>query len=156
MTNYVFPYTFTAIDGINFGELEQIPIPHFYDLSIFYDNDNYVEGRCSMWNVTDYTLTVDTWLKEESVKILRQHMVPGAVGELYQILGRPTYYDKTWESKNTLILKPIPTSQRSRFSNLHLMRSDTVIYPKTFTEHPIETTDWIEVKIDAYVSSNAN
>jgi len=77
---------------------------------------------------------------------LISNIVPGATDELYTILGKPTYYDKTWQGRNTIKVKPHPSS------NLRNMRSNRVIFPKSVTTHPITNTEWIEVKIEGFLS----
>ena len=125
-----------------------------YDLAIYYNDTNYVEGRCSRWDVSNYSVVVETWLSKTDMDNLINNIVPGAVGELYKILGRPTYYDQTWQSNNTIRLYPTPSSNLMNNSTLHIMRDEQVIFPKNITTHPINDTPWIHIKIEGLISGN--
>jgi len=150
-----FPYTFSDTEGITFGE---IPVPVFeHDLRIYYSSmagNDFVSGLCSRWDTSNYQLIVETWLKKDDVNTLFDYMKPGAVGELYKILGRPTYYDKTWGThgmSNTLRVVPTGNSQ------LQQMREEKIIYVKNVTTHPIAGSQgWIEIKLEGYLSGSQN
>lgn len=174
-THYQFPYFFTdndesAPDG---GDLHGIGFNTYIqtydgDLLIFYDSlsqtaSNYIDCWCSRWDVSNYSFTIETWLKKDDIDTLRTNITPGAVGELYRILGRPLYYDKTWSRDNTLmffpnIYKSFDRATQNYISgsatNLSKMRSKTIGYVKNVTEHPIPNTDWIEVKIECMISGS--
>jgi len=155
-----FPYYFDDDEGITFGDLP-VASRFYYDLAIFYGNldinsGNFVEGGCSRWDVDNYSVTVSSWIKKEEVDNLRLNILPGAVGELYKILGRPKYYDKSWQGYNTVRLYPTLSSQIMNGSNLKNMRSDTIIYVKNYTEHTIDNSDWIEIKLEGYVSGTTH
>lgn len=124
------------------------------DLLIYYNTleySSYIQCRCSRWDVNNYSVIVETWLKENDLNTLREYVTPGAVGELFTILGRPTYYDKTWTSGNTIKLKP------NENNNLSKMRKETIVYVKNMTTSPIEGSDgWINVKIEGYVSGSGD
>ena len=161
--HYDFNYTFSDTEGISF-------ISYYYnydgDILIYYDNFNtdttslYVDGWCSRWDVQDYSVVLETWLSKSEAQTLRENITPGAVDELYTILGRPTYYDKTWTSNNTLRIVPniytrrekdSNTTEGDNTSNLINMRNEVFIYVKNYTEHTVES-DIIEVKIEGYIS----
>jgi len=158
-SNFHFNYKFTEdefgqpLDGIHFGAL--IEWKYRYDLAIYYGSDlntNFIEGRCSRWDVQDYSILVETWLLKEDCQTLRSNIRPGAVGELYKLYQRPIYKDKTWTGENSLRLYPTPSSSKMPNSTLKAMREDTIIYIKNYTEHPITNTDWIEIKLEGHVS----
>ena len=154
-----FPYQWEATEGITFPTIPSVAWKYDYDLAIYYntltDND-YVEGRCSRWDVQNYSIIVETWLEKSDLQNLKTYTRPGAVGELYKILGRPTYYDQTWTAANTLRLFPTPSSNKSKHSNLNTMRSETIIYPKNISWGNVPgTEDWISCKIEGFVSGNA-
>ena len=108
-----------------------------------------ISCKCSRWDSQEYSLILETWLKKTDLQTLQNNTKPGAVGELYKILDRPVYYDKTWEGLNTLIFEPNISSS----SNLKNMRDRTVIYPKNITSTPIPgDSGWLEVKIESYIS----
>lgn len=160
-----FPYYFsetptgTPSGGIRFGALPSVPTaptpyvsPWFltYDLGIYYDSldsPDVVECWASRWDVQNYSVIIETWVKKSEMQSLRNNMTPGAVGELYTILGRPRYYDSTWQKNNTIKLKPHPSSQLSK------MRNECLIFPKNVTEHIIDgDQEWVGLKIEGLIS----
>ena len=154
-SHHHFDYFFSDTEGITLGS----PITYFYDydLAIYYGSDlntNFIDCRCSRWDVQNYSIIVETWIKKSSIQNLRNNIVPGAVGELYTILGKPLYYDQTWEGNNTIRLYPTPSSNYMDNSTLKEMRRDTIVYVKNYTEHPIPNTDWVEIKIEALISGS--
>jgi len=164
-----FPYLFTTdtysnpIEGFWLGE-EEVIVPHAwgydYDLAIYYGSlsgNNFVDCRCSRWDIQNYSVVVETWLKEDQLALIRENTRPGAVGELYTILGRPRYYDKTWDGSNTLRLLPTPSSNYMNDSTLNKMRKETLIYPKNITTHPIQGSNgWIGIKIEGMISGTSS
>jgi len=171
-THNSFPYFFAnagledppewKVDGIHFGMEIEIIIPNFNpiwinDLAIFYGdslNTDYLDVRCSRWDVDNYSHTVECWINKTELYNLLDNIRPGAVGELYNILGKPRYYDKSWTGKNTIRLYPTPSSQQMNMSNLKYMRDEKIIYVKNISQHPIKNTQFIELKIEGYVSGN--
>ena len=162
-THYSFPYFFSDVDGINFTG-PSIPVGqpsiHKWDLAIYYDSlasNDYIDCRCSRWDVQNYQVIIETWLKKADMANLIDNTTVGAVGELYTILGRPRYYDKTWSSKNTLRLLPVPSSTSMPRSNLHRMRKETLIFPKNISYGVIPGgSGWVTVKIEGLVSGSSN
>jgi hypothetical protein len=153
--HYDFNYTFSDTDGINFGG-PALNL-HNFDLAIYYGDyteDQYIDCKCSRWDVQDYTMIVETWVKKSDLIRIRNNIVPGAVGELYEILGEPHFFDKTWSNENTLYISGVRNPLKMKTSNLANMRSPKYMYVKNYTEHPITNTDWIEIKLEGYVSSN--
>lgn len=126
------------------------------DLYIFYgslEGDDYIQCYCSQWDSSNYSVVLRTWLTKGEVTTLRDNLVPGAVGELYQILGKPTYYDKTWEGGNTLRL--VPNSGSLFTSDLRLKYDDILIYVKNLTVQPVEgQKTYLDVKIEGYISGS--
>jgi len=147
-----FPFYFDDTEGITWGTLYIHPtwfLP--YDLMIYYGlmgSSDFVGGWCSRWDVQNYSLTCETWLNKADTQSLMENIIPGATGELYQILGKPNYYDKTWTASNTIKVKSHPSS------NLKNMRSEKIVYVKNVTTHPITSTDWIEIKLECNISGN--
>jgi hypothetical protein len=168
-SHFAFPYFFAdsgvedpptyRVDGIHFFdyvEVEVTIITNVEDLLIFYDNlmnPNYTTSWCTKWDSQDYTVTIGTWLTQEQVSSIQENVRPGAVGELFQVLGKPFYYDKSWSGKNTLRIVPNVDSE----SNLKNMRKEIVIYPKNVTTSPIPGSHegMIEIKIEGYVSGSS-
>ena len=159
-SHLAFPYYFDNNEGITFGTFYIIgPWKYKYDMAIYYgsmDTNDFIEGRCSRWDVNDYSVVVSSWFNKADAQTIRNNIKPGAVGELYEILGRKHYYDKTWDGSNTLKILPTPSSSEMGNSNLKNMRSETLIYVKNITEHPINNTEWIELKIDGMISGSVS
>jgi hypothetical protein len=123
-----------------------------FDLYIYFSGNHYVSGNCSRWDVNDYSVVIETWLKKRAYNDLNDNIRPGAVKELYKILGKPKYVDTSWQGKNTLRLYPVPGST----SKLNKMRREVLIYPKSITSNPIKgPSGWIQIKIEGYTSSNS-
>ena len=153
--HYHFNYFFSDTEGITFRE----DFFYRYDLLIYYgnrDTEEYLDCKCSRWDVSDYDIIVETWLKKDDAQTLRENIVPGATGELFKVLGRPTFYDKTWQSKNTLYIKPNPSPDFMPHSRLYNMREEVYLYVQNYTEHPITNTDWIEIKIEGKISGTSS
>jgi len=154
MVSYEFPLTFP----IDWGESESPTSTGRTftgkDLLIYYDslaNKDFVSCRCSRWDVQDYSIVVETWLKESNLQTILNNITPGATDELYTILGKPKYYDATWQGNNTIRFKPSSNSP----SNLWKTRKDTISYVKNVTTHPIEGSNgWVEVKFECYISGS--
>jgi len=175
-SHWRFPYYFSSDDeeapdggdkqGINFRNI------WFYgnkgDLLIYYttdiggENPNYIECWCSRWDASDYSITVETWIKKDDINALRNAIRPGAVGELYSILGKPKFYDKSWTYANTLTFVPLQYTKKVKDeeweepfegSNLKYMRDKRTVYVKNYSEHPIVgPSQFIEIKIEAQIS----
>ena len=135
-----FTYYFDDDYGFCFGPCGWVAPPpgskYNYDLAIFYGgmgDSDYLDCRCSRWDVSDYSIIIETWLKKDDIQTLLSNIVPGAVGELYKILGKPLYYDKTWTAGNTIKFLPTPSSNHMQDSNLKNMSDETVAYPKNIT-----------------------
>jgi len=125
------------------------------DLLIYYNSSlsapNYICCWCSRWNVDNFDTIIETWLTKSQLKTLRDNITPGAAGELYQILGSPTFYDQTWEGKNTLRI----ASNDNSTSTLYKMRNDKIIYVKNISTSPIAgASGYLAVKIEGYISGS--
>ena len=121
------------------------------DLVIYYSSlaaPHCISCACHRWDQNNYTITIETTLNKTNLTTLLNNITPGATGELYQILGRPLYYDKTWTGNNTLKLSPNSYAH----STLSKMRNETLIYPKNVTISSIGDTELMGVKIEGYIS----
>lgn len=131
-----------------------IPISTYKDLLIYYDtltDNDFIECWCSRWDTDNYSVIAETWLKEDEYNTIRDNIRPGAVAEMFNVLGKPHYYDKSWSGKNTLRLKPNPLSH----STLPEMRKDTIIYVKNVTTYvPEGASGFIYTKIEGQISGN--
>ena len=121
---------------------------------LFLSGSNYsINCNCSRWDVQDYSIIVETWLKKDDLNTLRTNLRPGAVSELYNILGRPFYVDKSCTAANTLKISANPNSR----SNHKNMKRDTIIYPKNVSLHPLDSPKgWVEIKIEGFSSGNSS
>jgi len=151
-----------ATDGF-YGNVYKVELIVYYqppadkDLTIYYKPFNaghYIDCFCSRWDVQNYQVIIETWMNGDDVKRLREHIVPGATGELYTILGRPKYYDKTWDTSNTLWL----SSNNNQNSTLGTMRpSNKLIYVKNISDSPVKgPSGWISCKIEGYISGSGD
>lgn len=114
-------------------------------------NSCSIDCWASRWDTNNYSLTIETWMKKSDLQSLRDSITPQAVGELYKILGKPTYYDRTWTASNTLTVS-VDTSKY-----LSYMRDDTTIYVKNISDKPLPgASGWINVKIEAVLSGNTD
>ena len=121
------------------------------NFKIYYDSldsPDLITSDCIRWDAQDYNVIVETILTKTQLKSLRDNITPGATGELYKILGKPTFYDKTWTGSNTIKIS-------SDKSNLQNMRDDRILYVKSITDSPIEgASGKILVKIEGLVSGS--
>ena len=132
------------------------PTGDWVSLSEVCQGDIIISGNnCSIccfvnrWDTSDYTFTIETWLKKNDFNDLMSSAKPGAVGELYKILDRPYYYDKTWTNENTLKFIPVAASVMS------YLRNTTVGYVRNIVASPLEgPSKYIAVKIECFVSGS--
>jgi len=124
------------------------------DLDIYYNSlagSDHINCWCTRWSVSNYSITIETILNKTDLGTLQSNTVPGAVGELYKVLGKPRFYDKTWTGSNTLMLSPSSNVQ----SNLKNMRDDKLIFVKNMTSSPFEGDQgYLQVKIEGYISGS--
>ena len=102
------------------------------DLDIYFGNrteDERIRCYCSRWDVSDYEVTIETVLSKENADAIKDNTVPGAVEELFVILGKPTFYDTTYDGSNTVKFKPL--------DELSDLRNTVTAYVKSYGEHII-------------------
>ena len=121
------------------------------DLRIYYSGNAYVSGMCSRWDCSDYTITMEMWLKKGPLLTLMDNIRPGAVRELKRVVYSPKFYDSTWRGYNTLRLKPVVGTE------LYRMRGrEKIIYPKSISSSPLPgVSGWIATKIESCVSGGS-
>lgn len=85
--------------------------PIFKSARIYYSGatypSNYVDVPISRWDEGNWNVVIEFFLGSGNRNTLFKHAIPGAVAEMYTILGEPTYYDTTFSSSNTWIIEPI-------------------------------------------------
>ena len=156
-----FNYKFSDVDGINFEEY--LLAQYEGDLLIYYSSmatDQFIDGWCTRWDSSNYTITIETFLSPSEFNTLISNITPGAVGELYKVLGEPHHYDKTWTGGNTLKILPNNYTAREAGgytgdlnSNLENMRDERIVYVKNVTTSPVANTDeYINIKIEGLIS----
>jgi len=69
--------------------------------------DNFIQCWCTRWDESNYSISLETFLGSANRNLLFAHVVPGAVRELYNILGQPKFIDTTYSKSNTLWLEPL-------------------------------------------------
>lgn len=150
-------YTLDITDFIHQQDLHLDPAISTGDIIIYYDTlwyPNRFGCWCSRWDVQNYNVIIETWLKKSDLQSLRDNITPQAVGELYKILGRPLYYDKTWSAGNTLMVVP----NLDNYSTIKNMRDgETLIYVKNISDSPIPgASGWLNVKIEGQISGSVD
>lgn len=102
----------------------------------------YFACKCSSWNMEKDLTTIECYMDKSERNLLFQSIKPGAVEELYEILGETHYVDSTYSNANTIYLYPI-------FS-LSSLRCATKLYVKDYMEEIFEGTDEYFVKFSGY------
>jgi len=123
-------------------------------LLIYYNSltgDDFICCECSRWDVQDYSMIIETWLTKSQLQTIMNNITPGATDELYKILGKPKYYDATWQGENTLKFSP-QINYNKRLAN---MRQERIGYVKNFTSTPIEgNSGYLNVKFECFISGS--
>jgi len=68
--------------------------------------NNYIECFCNRWDEDNWSVIIETFMRSGARNELFTYVTPGAVKELYSILGDPYFIDTTYASANTLIFEP--------------------------------------------------
>ena len=104
---------------------------------------HYIDCWCTRWDEGNWDVTFETFLGSGARNFLFQNVIPGAVRELYNILGTPNFIDTTYSSGNTIIIEPVSNYGLSSVRQRRMIGiksiSDTIINP-----------DYISVKIEGY------
>lgn len=66
----------------------------------------YIDAPIKRWDEGNWNVVLETFLPSSTRDTLFAHTTPGAVREIYNILGTPKFIDITYNSGNTLILEP--------------------------------------------------
>jgi len=98
--------------------------------------NNYIDCWCTRWDEDNWGVTFETFMDSSNRNLLFRNVVPGAVRELYNILGTPKFIDTTYDSGNSIIIEP---SSNTGLANIRDKRtlavksiSDTFISNKYF------------------------
>jgi hypothetical protein len=114
----------------------------------------YIERFATRYDTQNYDIILETFMTKSELQDLDNSIRPGATGELYKILGRPRFYDKSWTGANTITIKPVSNS------NISNMRSDKVVFVKSISSTPIEgnlgTKGYINVKLETTISGSTD
>ena len=112
----------------------------FANCRVYYSGNNlsyYLDIPITRWDEGNWDLTIETFLESGNRNILFAHLTPGAVGELYNVLGTPCYIDTTYTSSNTLIINPLDGYGLSSLREGRMIAvkniSDDFINPNYFT-----------------------
>lgn len=103
--------------------------------------NNYIDCWCTRWDENNWGLVAETFLGSSNRDNLFANVTPGAVRELYNILGTPKYIDTTYTSGNTIILEP------QHGYGLSSLREKRMIGVKNISDRFI-TRDKLGVKIE--------
>jgi len=117
------------------------------NIRIYYSGNQYptyyVDCWCKRWDEGNWDITIETFLTSSQRNNLFHNLTPGAVSELYNILGTPNYIDTTYNSGNTLIIEPISGYGASS------LRERRTIAVKSITDNFINR-EYFNVKIEGY------
>lgn len=116
-------------------------------LRITYDGSNYVDCFCTRWDVSDYEVTIETFLKKDDLYNIKNNVYPGATEELFKILGKPTYYDTTYNGDNTLEFEPL--------EEMDDLREKKLVYIKSISDSPAAArSGYLNLKLTGYISGS--
>jgi len=110
-------------------------------------NSCYIECFASRYDLQNYNIIIETWLKKSELQDLKDSIRPGAVNELYNIMGRPRFYDTSWRGYNTIQIKAVPGEQT------YYMRGNKVVFVKNISSSPLEgPSEWLNCKLECTIS----
>jgi len=106
---------------------------------------HYIDATCTRLEISNYSVIFETILDKNQRDKLYNHITPGAVSTLYQILGKPVFYDTTLRGLNTIMLAPIAgTRINDAYDNI-------ILYVKNYSEF-IDPANNFHIKIEGYIS----
>ena len=76
---------------------------------VYYSGSNltkYFDCAITRWDESNDSLVIETILTSGNRNTLFSHTIPGAVSELYSILGKKKFIDTSYSSSNTIIVSP--------------------------------------------------
>jgi len=105
------------------------------DLRIYIPGGRHIDCPCARWDEDNFSIVIETYLNKNQRDLLRNNIRPGAVAELYRILGKPVYYDTSF-GYNTITISPISGTQLAN------MRSGVTVYVKNYSEKILDSNDF--------------
>lgn len=106
-------------------------------------NDRAIRCWCSRWDEGNWDGSFEFIMDPCDRNFIFPRVTPGAVRELYNILGTPEFIDTTYTSSNTLIVEPIAGCGVSS------LRSRRVIGVKNISDNFLNKDTFV-VKMDGY------
>lgn len=113
-------------------------------MRIYYSGSSYIDCWCTRFDAGNWDITLETFLDSGSRNTLFEHVTPGAVTELMNILGQPYHIDSTFTSSNTLVIEPI-----DGYGLSSLVEGET-IGVKSISDHFI-SPNYFSVKIEGQI-----
>jgi len=103
--------------------------------------NNYIDCWCTRWDEGNWDVTFETFLGSGARDFLFSNVTPGAVRELYNILGTPRFIDTTYKSGNSIRIFPIAGT------GLYNLREERIIAVKNISDSFI-TPDRFHIKVE--------
>ena len=94
---------------------------------------------CTRWDEDNWRIIIEAIADKTTRDNIRNNIVPGAVAELYNILGKPQFVDTTYSSGNTITLLP-----KRMLSNL---RDEVTVAVKSYSETMLRW-DMFRIKLE--------
>ena len=99
-------YNVNAIDGTSLKDSVNSHNPILNGNTTLTTGDS-IDCWASRFDIDNYNITIETILSPGDRNDLFKNITPGAVRELYNILGTPYFIDSTYSSGNTINVDPI-------------------------------------------------
>ncbi|RLA81652.1 MAG: hypothetical protein DRG33_00085 [Deltaproteobacteria bacterium] len=111
------------------------------NLSIKFKNGDATYVKCSRWDEDNWNVMIEFIAGKSERDAILSNITPGAVAELYNILGEPKFIDTTYCSGNTLWIEPVAGW------NLAQLRDPIKIGVKRYSETMLRW-DTFKIKIE--------
>jgi len=108
------------------------------------DNEK-IKSYCTRWDVSNYLLTVETFVDKDNANLIRENCNPGQYQRHDILTDHPQFTDLSLNNDNMIKIKPL--------SNLSDMREEKIIYVKSYGEH-ILSKNLLNIKIEGYISGS--
>jgi len=117
---------------------------------IYYSCNQYpnyhLECNIGRWDENNYDITIETYMVSGVRDTLYRNLRPGAVRELYKVLGKPTFIDSTYCSANSIIISP------KGGYNISSIRERRIVAVKSISDTFL-TKNFFAVKIEGKILS---